>query len=182
MPTADWKNDDYQSQGFETLPAGTYLCVVDTSEEKKTKDGKGRYWEFTFLIAKGQYKGRKFWSRLNVHNPSEVAQRIGREQWFALCTACGVPDTRASEKTHGKAVVCIVEVEPVMDQTTKKQKLDPATGEPKTTNRITGYLKPPSSAQGTEKPAASEPDKKKEPAFEGADKPSLDLEDDDIPF
>lgn len=113
MPKANWDQsqvDDARAP-LEVMPRGKYPCVISTSEEKGTKNGKGKFWEFEFEVVKGDYKGRKLWARLNVHNESEVAQRIGREQYKSLTKAAGKEGATTTEALHGKYVVCSVSIE-----------------------------------------------------------------------
>lgn len=113
MAKVDWdqsKVDDARAP-MEVLPRGKYPTVITTSTEKPTKNGKGKFWEFEFEVVKGDFKGRKLWSRLNVYNDSEVAQRIGREQFKSLAKAAGKESATTTEALHGKYVVCNVSIE-----------------------------------------------------------------------
>ena len=60
----------------------------------------------------GEFKGRKVWARLNLRNKSEIAQRIGNEQFAAVRAACGVPNPRDSQELHYKPHVIRVELIP----------------------------------------------------------------------
>lgn len=113
MAKVDWdQGQDKAGGSFEVLPKGRYACIVASSEDKSTKDGKGRYLEFKYEVVKGDYTKRLLWARFNVHNPSEVAQQIGREQFKALCVACGFEDgVKKTEELHNKKVVCLVDIE-----------------------------------------------------------------------
>lgn len=103
--------DDPQPRDFDVLPRGKYPCVVLDSSEKDTRAKDGKYFEFEFEVVAGDFKKRKLWARLNIENPSEVAQRIGREQFKGLCKACGKEGAKTTEALHGKYVVCLVSIE-----------------------------------------------------------------------
>lgn len=113
MPNVDWNQEEVgDGRSFETLPKGRYPCQIEGIESKETKSRDGSYYETTFIIAKGEYKGRKLWDRLNVHNKSEVAQQIGREKFKSLCKAAlGKDGVKKTEELHNKYVVCLVDIE-----------------------------------------------------------------------
>ena len=81
---------DYAKPTFMPLPAGSYVARVDEIEEKSTKSGDGQYLQITWEILDGEFAGRKIWDRLNVVNPNETAQRIGRERLIQLAAAAGI--------------------------------------------------------------------------------------------
>lgn len=134
MAKVDWNPGEYETgRTFEVMPRGRYLTMVADSELKKTKAGDGSYLEFEFRIVRPDaHKNRPLWARLNVKNPSQEAQRIGREQFNALCEACGMQKEQVDDtaKLHNKPVICIVDVE--------KSNRDPN----KEVNVVTGWLKP----------------------------------------
>lgn len=130
MAKVDWNASEYKGDRFAALPKGRYLSTISDTEQKPTRDKQGSYFEIEFdVLRPEQFKNRKLWARLNVHNRSEVAQRIGREQWSALCVACGLEAAQVTDtsKLHGKLVLLITEIE------------DGPNGP---TNRVTGFLKP----------------------------------------
>ena len=179
----NWNAGDYEEGGnFEVLPKGRYLGMIVDSEEKQTKDKKGTYFEFEFdVVSPSSFKGRKLWARLNVHNPSEVAQRIGREQFNSLCAAAEMDKAKIDTtlKLHNKIVVLIVDIE--QNQENKRD-----------ANRVTGFLKttadarkaaesykPATTGRRTSEPAKPRPQpasKTTEPSGAGAPV------EDDIPF
>jgi hypothetical protein len=157
---------------FEVLPKGKYPCIINTSSEKATKAGTGSYFEFEFEVVKGDFAKRKLWARLNVNNPSEVAQNIGRAQFKALCKAAGKPEAKTTEALHGKYVVCAVSIE---------------RGDRGDMNRVDGFIFPVEfKAQGGEAPskadAAAEAAAKGKGGAKGKTAPKEGDFDDDIPF
>ena len=83
---------------FETMPEAEYTLKATEAEVKETKKGDGAYLAVTFEIAKGNFTGRKVWQNFNIHNPSEKAQRIGREQVSAWSRAAGKPNAQDSNE------------------------------------------------------------------------------------
>lgn len=166
MPDVNWNTNEYSEgrQGFDVLPKGKYNARIDSIEKTDTKAGDGYYYAVTTVIEDGEYKGRKLWVNLNVFNKSDMAQKIGREQFNALCTACGfsVGEVRKTEQLHNKRVQLLVDVE-------KREGFDPR-------NKISGFLSS-AAMQGTRTgrtSSAAEP--KAQTATAG------DAADDDIPF
>ena len=98
------------STPFEPVPADTYRAHITESEVKKTKDGKGRYLQFTWEILDGPYKGRKFWDRLNIVNANATAQEIAQRALSAVCHATGVLRLTNSAQLHHKPVMVKVTV------------------------------------------------------------------------
>jgi hypothetical protein len=61
---------------------------------------------------KGEHAGRLLWQNFNINNPSEKAQRIGRQQIVAWATACGKPNVDDTDKLLGKPFAATVVIEP----------------------------------------------------------------------
>ena len=171
MPTVDWDQDAQgaSSGTFEPIPAGRYLCLIKQTDQKDTRNKTGKYVEVEFEVMKGNFQRRKLWARLNVHNQSAEAQRIGREQFNALKLAAGKERVEATEELHGKLVVCIVAIED---------------GNRGPQNQVTGFLQ--ATAQDSKNVSSSAPPARTRPAATsaGSAKPAGKLEDidDDIPF
>lgn len=83
---------------YDPIPAGEYTLKAVEAEEKQTAKGDGSYIKVKFEVTKGDYEGRLIWGNFNINNPSEKAQRIGRQQIVAWATACGKPDADDTDK------------------------------------------------------------------------------------
>lgn len=83
---------------YDPLEPGDYTLKATEAVEKDTKSGDGSYLAVTFEVTKGKYEGRKVWMNFNIHNPSEKAQRIGRQQLVAWATAAGKPDAKDTDQ------------------------------------------------------------------------------------
>ncbi len=92
----------------DPVPAGWYGTTITGTQLKRTKAGDGLILEVEHTISEGDAKGRKLWSRFNVKNPNETAERIAKEQLSALCHATGVLKFRAHEQLREKR--CLVRV------------------------------------------------------------------------
>lgn len=104
----DPRGQDRGQAPGEVLPSGYYLSAITGSDIKTTKDGSGNYIELEHTIQSQGYKGRKVWSRINRKNKSEIAERIGREEFARLLDAIGMGEViiRDTVQLHDK-VMCI---------------------------------------------------------------------------
>lgn len=173
MAKVDWDAQNYDSSaGYDLLPKGSYPTVICDVEMKETKDRQGKYLEVEFEVVKGKYVRRKLWARLNVHNKSETAQRIGREQFNALCEAVGIAKDAVQDTNQliNKWVTVVVSIEE-------------GRGGQRDQNRVNGFMKSTSEdqvARATKMPGAVAP-----PPTRPAVKPAAtqgSLPEDDIPF
>lgn len=78
------------STGFDLIPSGDYVAVINDAELKDNKAGNGKYISFEFEIIEGDFTGRKIWSNLNVEHPNAEAVKIGRADLSAICRAVNV--------------------------------------------------------------------------------------------
>lgn len=74
------------------LQNGEYIAICESADVRQTRAGNGQYLNCKFVVADGPCKGKVVWQMFNFENPSEVAQRIGREQLSRLCKAVGFKD------------------------------------------------------------------------------------------
>jgi len=88
--------------GFDPIPAGKYNAVIVDSEMKATKTGDGKYLELTFEVLDGEFKGRKVWSRLNINNPNEKAQKIAQAELRHICEAINVMVIQETSQLHNR--------------------------------------------------------------------------------
>lgn len=76
--------------GFDPLPEGSYLVMVQKCEEKPTKKGDGMQMVIKLRVLDGKYAKRTLFSRINLQNPSAKCVEIGRAELSAFCRATGV--------------------------------------------------------------------------------------------
>lgn len=82
---------------FEALPNGCYRVITVDPAYKTTKKGDGKFATVTLQVADGPYVNRKVFSNFNIHNPSEMAQKIGRSDFKKFLMACGITRRLESE-------------------------------------------------------------------------------------
>jgi hypothetical protein len=112
---------------YDPLPEGEYILKALDAEEKTTSRGDGSYVKAKFEVVKGEYAGRWVWQNFNINNPSEKAQKIGRQQLVAWATACGRPDADDTDKLLDKPFKAAIGI-------------DPGSGQYKASNKIKAFL------------------------------------------
>lgn len=127
--------NDYSAEqrNYDPLPKGDYLITCTEAEEKTTKSG-GTMIAATFEVVSGKYTGRKVWNNFNIHNNSEVAQKIGREQVAAWAKAAGKPNATSFDDLIEKPFTAVIGIEKGRDGYADK-------------NRIEGFIIKDASAQ-----------------------------------
>jgi len=113
MARFNFKINDYKDDGdaFDLLPDGEYEFIVEKLELKETKAGTGEYLNCTFSIIGEKFKNRKVFDLMNINNPNETAERIGRGRLHKLAQACGVQDMDDSDILIDKVFKAMVGVQ-----------------------------------------------------------------------
>jgi hypothetical protein len=140
---------------YDPIPDGEYVLKAVDAEEKETSRGDGSYIKAKFEVVKGEYAGRLLWQNFNINNPSEKAQRIGRQQLVAWATACGKPDADDTDKLLEKPFRAAVSIEK-------------GTGGYKDSNRIKAFLFDRGGEAGEEKAVRRAPAPAAKPAAPAA--------------
>lgn len=94
-PIKNWENVKAISSGFETLPAGGYVCEIKRVEAKPNKSNGGAHLEIWFEVCEGQYKDffsrdykaqtyeDKFWrGSINQNIPDEASPKYEQQAGF----------------------------------------------------------------------------------------------------
>ena len=132
---------------YDPIPEGEYILKAVDAEEKATSKGDGSYIKVKFEVVKGEFATRLLWQNFNVNNPSDKAQRIGRQQMVAWAAACGKPDADDTDKLLEKPFRAAVSIEK-------------GTGGYSDSNKIKAFLfdqEAAAPAKAAPKPAASKP-------------------------
>lgn len=129
-------NTDVKPAGkdFEILPEGRYKGVILEDELKPNSAKTGQLLEIIVQVTEGEFEGSQVLDRLNLQNPSEVAEKIGQGTLKTLCLLTGTPypvqDTRVM---WGKPFMFRVAVEEFESNTEPPRMLQ--------SNKIKGYSK-----------------------------------------
>ncbi|MFA5703763.1 MAG: DUF669 domain-containing protein [Advenella sp.] len=81
----------------DSIPAGDYEADIKEVELKPTKDGRGEYVKLRHDIIGPSHQGRVIFANINISNPSQAAESIGRQQLNELQGATGVYALRAPQ-------------------------------------------------------------------------------------
>ena len=97
---------------FKVLPPGHYNVVIVESAVNNTKAGNGKLLELKYQVIEGAHTGDTLTDRLNLVNPSELAQKIGLSQLKHICDAVGYSgQLKDSNQLHGRPFTVKVTVE-----------------------------------------------------------------------
>lgn len=132
--------NEHDDPGFDPLPEGHYLLIVEASEMKPTKAGTGTGINMKFQVVDGDHKGRGFFKWINYKNPNDTAQKIGRAELAMICRACNKPQPKDTMELHNIPFAAHVVVKPGRDgydpsndikKAVPKSDLATLTGDPK---------------------------------------------------
>jgi len=98
--------------GFKVIPPGIYTVVIVDSDVQDTSAKTGKMLVLKYQIVDGQCVGDTLTDRINIVNPSDVAQKIGLSQLKNVCDAIGFTgQLNNSTQLHGKPFSVKVTVE-----------------------------------------------------------------------
>jgi hypothetical protein len=136
------------TSGKDPIPAGKYVAAIAVSELKPTKNGNGQYLELEYQVLEGEHKGRKVWSRHNLHHPNAQTVQIARGELSAICRAVGVMAPKDSAELHNLPLTVTVKVKKREDngemtnEVTAWAKKDAAAGAPQQATPTGGNTAP----------------------------------------
>lgn len=87
-------------EGFDIIPAGEYIAVIESSDLVPTKAGTGEILKLTYQIIDGPQKGKKLFNNLNLKNPNQQAVQIATRSLNSIGVAVGVTDIKDSSQLH----------------------------------------------------------------------------------
>lgn len=97
--------------GFEPLPEGSYVCVIQKAEEKETKTVGGLQLVLELHVKEGKYAKRVIFHRINLKNNNPKAVTIGQGQLSALCRSAGIMTPKGAHEFCNKMVRVYLTVE-----------------------------------------------------------------------
>ena len=89
------------TSGFDPLPDGWYTATISGAELKATKAGDGEYIAVKYTVTGPTHQGRVVFGNLNIKNPSQKAEEIGRQQLREVMLAIGLPKVRDTDQLIG---------------------------------------------------------------------------------
>lgn len=136
------------ASGKDPIPAGKYVVAISNSEMHPTKNGTGQYLELEYQVIEGEHKGRKVWSRHNLHHANAQAVQIARGELSAICRAVGVMAPKDSAELHNLPLTVTVKLKKREDtgemtnEVTAWAKKDAAIGTPQQATATGGNTPP----------------------------------------
>ena len=118
--------------GFVLLPPGKYAAVINKDELKSNSKQNGKLLVLSLQITEGEFTGVEVVDRLNLLNPSVIAQKIGQGTLKRICGLCNVPYPPNDSRVLWGVPLTI---------TVKNEEYQNASGETVNSNKITGYNK-----------------------------------------
>lgn len=107
----DFNVDEYKSDDFSPLPAGTYKIAITSSEVKQSSKG-GQFLNLKTQVLDGEYKNRIIFANLNIVNANDQAQKIARVALADICRAVGVMHPKSYTELHNRPILAQVTVRP----------------------------------------------------------------------
>jgi len=89
---------------FEPLPAGWYTVTISEAELKDTKAGNGQYIKLRYDVTGPTHQGRVVFGNLNIKNPNQKAEEIGRQQLGDIMRAIGLAKVTDTDQLIGNSL------------------------------------------------------------------------------
>ena len=93
------------TSNFEPLPAGWYSATISGAEIKQTKAGTGEYIAVKYSVTGPTHQGRVVFANLNIKNPSQKAEEIGRQELGEIMRAIGLVRVDDTDQLIGKSLL-----------------------------------------------------------------------------
>jgi len=95
---------------FPVLPPDNYPVLVESATVKATKANDGAYVKVVMSVIDGQFKGRKLFDNINIHNPNQQCVEIGLRSLAALGQAIGLRHVGDTEQLVNQVCVAHTKV------------------------------------------------------------------------
>lgn len=92
------------NNNYEPLPAGWYTATITQAELKDTKAGNGQYIKLRYDITGPTGQGRVVFGNLNIKNPNQKAEEIGRQQLGDIMRAIGLAKVTDTDQLIGNSL------------------------------------------------------------------------------
>ena len=142
-----------ESPGFEPIPNGWYTTNIAGADLKDTNAGTGQYIAMQLLVTGPNCQGRVVWANLNIRNPSQKAEKIGRGQLNAVMRAIGLLEIDDTDQLIGGSLDVKVSIRRSEEYGDR--------------NEVKDYR----AIEGSAAPGPSAPKKEKEPAKKSPPRP-----------
>lgn len=89
------------NNNFDPIPAGDYNVTISAADVKETKAGNGEMIILTMNVLGPTHMGRVLFANINIVNPSEQAEQIGRSQLKAIMQAINLQNLADTSQLVG---------------------------------------------------------------------------------
>jgi len=103
-------------RSYELLPDGWYNVTITKAELGTTKAGNGQKIDMRYDITGPTNQGRVIFGALNIRNPSQKAEEIGRQQLGEIMRAVGLAKVQDTDELIGKSLAVKVKTRPAEGQ------------------------------------------------------------------
>jgi len=101
-----------QGQGYDLLPDGWYFVTIAKADLNNTKAGNGQKIDLRLDITGPTHQGRVLFAALNIRNPSQKAEEIGRQQLGEVMRAIGLAKVEDTDQPIGGSLQVKVKTKP----------------------------------------------------------------------
>lgn len=123
LPTSFNEKDHDNMNDYSVAPPGKYIGSIVKSEIVLTKKAKrannprlGQMLKLQWKVLNGKYKGKYFFTQINIINENPQAVEIGSKELATIMRACGVKGSlKDSEALHGIPCTLTVDIETSAD-------------------------------------------------------------------
>lgn len=99
-------------RNYELLPDGWYTATITKADLNSTKAGTGQKIDVRYDITGPTHQGRVVFGALNIRNPSQKAEEIGRQQLGEIMRAVGLPKVQDTDELIGKSLSIKIKTKP----------------------------------------------------------------------
>lgn len=86
---------------FDPIPAGEYTVRITEAGVQQTQAGTGEYIKLRMDVTGPSHEGRVLFANLNIKNPSQKAEEIGRQQLGAVMRAINLTAINDTDQLIG---------------------------------------------------------------------------------
>lgn len=101
-----------EGRSYDLLPDGWYNVTITKADLNPTKAGTGQKIDVRYDITGPTHQGRVIFGALNIRNPSQKAEEIGRQQLGEIMRAVGLPKVQDTDELIGKSLSIKIKTKP----------------------------------------------------------------------
>ena len=101
-----------EGRSYDLLPDGWYTATITKADLNLTKAGNGQKIDVRYDITGPTHQGRVVFGALNIRNPSQKAEEIGRQQLGEIMRAVGLAKVEDTDELIGKTLQIKIKTKP----------------------------------------------------------------------